>query len=83
METNRVIKVTPSARGRLFIEMADGRTGIFDTRPYLVSDYFRELEDETYFRQVRLFFRGVGWPNGQDFGPDTIATELQTHIEAA
>lgn len=80
---NKVVSVRPCAQGRLFVEMADGRSGIFDTGPYRVSEFFRELENEAYFRQVRIFFRGVGWPNGQDFGPDTIAAELQESADAA
>lgn len=74
---NKIVSVRPCSQGRLLVEMADGRSGIFDTRPYMVSDFFRELENEAHFRRVRIFFRGIGWPNGQDFGPDTIAAELQ------
>ncbi|MBS4095213.1 MAG: DUF2442 domain-containing protein [Sulfuricella sp.] len=42
----------------------------------MTSEFFRELENEAYFRQVRIFVLGIGWPNGQDLGPDTIAAEL-------
>ena len=42
------------------------------------SDFFKRLEDDTYFKQVRLFFTGIGWPEGQDLGPDTIEADLQT-----
>lgn len=80
---NKVISVRPCTGGRLFVEMADGRSGIFDTRPYMVSDFFLELENEAYFRRVRIFFSGVGWPNGQDFGPDTIDAELLESANAA
>ena len=80
---NKVVSVRPFPGGRLFVEMADGRSGTFNTRPYMVSNFFLELENEAYFRQVRIFFRGVGWPNGQDFGPDTIAAELLESANAA
>lgn len=73
---NQVISVRPESEGRVYVEMADGRRGLFDVRPYMSSEFFRELENAAYFRQVRVFFRGIGWPNGQDLGPDTIATEL-------
>ncbi len=56
---------------------SDGESGIFDVRPYIKSDFFKRLEDDAYFRQVRLFFTGIGWPEGQDLGPDTIAADLQ------
>lgn len=41
------------------------------------SDFFKRLEDDAYFRQVRVFFIGIGWPDGQDLGPDTIEADLQ------
>jgi len=73
---NKVIRVQPLPGGTLFVEMADGRRGEFDVKPYMRSVFFSALMDETYFNQVHLVFRGIGWPNGQDLGPDTIAAEL-------
>lgn len=82
---NKVTHVRPVAFGQVFVRLAGGRCGTFDVRPYLKrSDFFRELEHEGHFRQVRRFFRGIGWPNGQDIGPDTIAAELvETKAETA
>ena len=34
------------------------------------------MVDKKYFSQVQLVFKGIGWPNGQDLGPDTIVAEL-------
>lgn len=79
----RVTSVQALSKCRLMVEMEDGRRGVFDMRPYLSSAFFRELEDEAYFGRVGLFFEGIGWPNGQDIGPDTIAAELQTVADAA
>lgn len=79
---NRVTSVRALNECRLSVCMADGKSGVFDMRPYMGSAFFRELEDKAYFRQVGLFFDGVGWPNGQDIGPDTIAAELQV-VDAA
>jgi len=73
---NKVIAVHAEPEGRVFVEMADGRRGLFDVRPYMRSDFFRELENDAYFHQVRIFFQGIGWPNGQDLGPDTVAADL-------
>lgn len=73
---NKVISVCAKDRGIVIVEMADGRRGRFDVRPYMISDFFRELENDAYFRQVQIFFHGIGWPNGQDLGPDTVAAEL-------
>lgn len=73
---NQVVSVRPLSDGKVFVELADGRSGEFDVRPYMESVYFKELTDQVYFRQVRIVFKGIGWPNGQDLGPDTIAAEL-------
>ncbi len=78
----KVIDVEPRPEGRLLVTLDDGRRGLFDVRPYMQSDYFRELENEDYFRQVKIFFRGIGWPNGQDLGPDTISAEIHVIEDA-
>jgi hypothetical protein len=80
---NRVTSVQALNEFHLMVRMADGKSGVFDMRPYMGSAFFRELEDEAYFRQVGLFFDGIGWPNGQDIGPDTIAAELRTVVDTA
>lgn len=74
---NKVIDVRVKTTGVVLVEMADGRRGEFDVRPYMTSDFFRELENKAYFDQVRIFFHGIGWPNGQDLSPDTVAAELR------
>jgi hypothetical protein len=71
-----VIQVTSLGNGLLHILLSDGRSGVFDIKPYCTSDYFKEILHDDYCRQVGLFFRGIGWPHGQDIGPDTIAEEL-------
>jgi hypothetical protein len=73
----KVISVKPLEGKKVEIIFSDGVTGIFDVAPYIRSDFFKRLEDDDYFRQVRLFFSGIGWPEGQDIGPDTIEAELQ------
>ena len=73
---NKVKRVEALTAGRVFIEMNDGRHGEFDVTPYMGSEFFAALKDDDYFRQVTLFFSGIGWPGGQDIGPDTIEAEL-------
>jgi hypothetical protein len=73
----KVISVKPLEDKRLAVVFSDGVSGVFDVAPYLRSDFFKRLEDDNYFKQVRLFFSGIGWPEGQDLGPDTIKAELQ------
>jgi hypothetical protein len=49
------------------------------------SPFFLQLKDDAYFSKVSLFFGGIGWPDGQDLGPDTLTAALRpnTKIEKA
>lgn len=76
---NKIVKAVPLPGGYLQVELHDGRCGEFDVNPYMESDFFAQLKDETYFRKVGLFFAGVGWPDGQDLGPDTVAANLRVN----
>lgn len=73
---NKIIKVSALPDGFLAVSLQDGRHGEFDVKPFMQSDFFGSLKSENYFKQVGLFFAGVGWPDGQDLGPDTIAAHL-------
>lgn len=74
---NKIIKAVPLPDGFLQVEMQDGRSGKFDVKPFMNSDFFSSLKNESYFQKVCLFFSGVGWPDGQDLGPDTIVAGLK------
>ena len=73
----KVIRATPLEDKKIHIVFSDGQSGVFDMTPYIRSDFFKRLENEEYFKKVRIFFSGIGWPEGQDIGPDTIAEDLQ------
>ena len=75
---NKVINVYSLSHGYLYVEMADGQCGEFDMTPYMESAFFSALKNEDYFKLVRSFFQGIGWPDGQDIGPDTIAAGLKS-----
>ena len=75
---NKVISVSPLKNKKVAVVFADGKSGIFDVAPYIKSDFFQRLNDDDYFRQISLFFTGIGWPEGQNIGPDTIAAELHS-----
>jgi len=74
----KIISVSPLEGKKVAVVFSDGISGIFDVAPYIQSEFFKRLEDDSYFRQVHLFFSGIGWPDGQDLGPDTIEADLQT-----
>ena len=60
----------------IYVEIADGRKGIFDMKPYLDHGVFRELRNLHYFNQVGILFGAVTWPNEQDIAPETLLAEL-------
>ena len=72
-----VKSVKPLSNYRLYLEIQDGRTGIFDLRPYLNRGVFRELRNINYFNQVGILFGAVTWPHDQDIAPDTLLAEMQ------
>jgi len=69
--------VTPLDDNRILVELADGRKGIFDLKPYLDRGVLRELRDVHYFNQVGVMFGSVTWPHEQDIAPETLVAELQ------
>jgi hypothetical protein len=78
----KVNKVIANDDYTLFVELTDGRSGIFDIKPYLDKGVFTQLQDLAYFKQVKPFFCGIVWPNEQDLSADTLAHELK-QFEAA
>ena len=67
--------VQPLPEYQLYVEIQDGRSGIFDVSPYLDRGAFRELWDVHYFNQVGISMGAVTWPNEQDIAPDTLLAE--------
>ena len=64
--------VKPLSDYRLYVEIADGRKGIFDVKPYLDHGVFRELRNLDYFNQVNIVFGALTWPHQQDIAPETL-----------
>jgi hypothetical protein len=76
----RTVKPLPDYR--IYVEIADGKKGVFDLKPYLEHGVFRELQDIHYFTQVGILFGAVTWPHGQDIAPETLLAEM-TPAESA
>jgi hypothetical protein len=68
--------VKPLADYRIYVELEDGRKGVFDLKPYLDHGVFRELQNPHYFNRVGILFGAVTWPNEQDIAPETLLAEL-------
>jgi Protein of unknown function (DUF2442) len=71
-----VKSVQPLPDYRLYVEIVDGRRGIFDVKPYLDHGVFRELRNLDYFRQVGIVFGALTWPHQQDIAPETLLAEI-------
>jgi hypothetical protein len=75
--------VRPLPDYRIYVEIEDGRKGIFDLKPYLDRGVFRELKDiSNYFNMVDILFGAVTWPNEQDIAPETLLAEMVPVISA-
>jgi hypothetical protein len=72
---NRVIAVAANDNFSLDLKFNDGAVKRFDARPYLDHEFFRELKDPEYFKQVTLVFGTVQWPHEQDISPETLYLE--------
>jgi len=70
-----VTLVKPLPNYQLYVEIKDGRKGIFDVKPYLELGVFRELNNIHYFNQVEILFGAITWPNEQDIAPETLLAE--------
>ena len=62
---------------RIKVTLSNGKTGIFDVKPYLDKGIFKELKDYNYFRRARMEFGTITWPNEQDFSPETIEIKME------
>lgn len=67
---------------KLSIELADGRRGVFDLRPFLDRPGLRRLKDPAYFARVGVRFGALTWPEEEDIAPDTLVAHLQA-VEVA
>jgi hypothetical protein len=68
--------VKPKSGYKIYVEIEDGRKGIFDMSPYLERGVFQELKDVTYFNQVSVLFGAVTWPHEQDIAPETLIEDM-------
>jgi len=68
--------VKPLSDYRIYVELENGRTGIFDLKPYLNRGVLRELMDVQYFNRVNMQFGAVTWPDEQDIAPETLLAEM-------
>jgi len=80
---DKIAKAIPLDNYRIEIHTTSGIFGIFDVKPYLGGGAFKELLNESYFRQVRPLHHGIAWPHEQDFSADTIIYDIQNAQQGA
>ena len=68
--------VKPLPGHRIYVEIEDGRKGIFDLTPYLDHGLFRELRDVHYFNRAGIVLGAVTWPHKQDIAPETLVSGM-------
>ncbi len=73
--TIKAITVLPDQE--LLIESEDGRTGIFDVKPYMSLEAFAPLSDPSLFRAVKSAGYYIEWQCGADLSADTIEAHLK------
>jgi hypothetical protein len=68
----RIVQLRPQPNGELSIVADDGRTGLFDVKPYLEYEAFQPLRDRNEFLKVSNGGYFVEWDCGADLSADTI-----------
>lgn len=72
----RISQLTPHTDWKFSVVAQDGRTGLFDVRPYLQLEAFKELQDITEFMKIRNGGYFVEWDCGADLSVDTIEAKM-------
>ena len=57
---------------KLLVTFKDGKTKIFDMKPWLKIPYFEKLKNPGFFKQARVENFTVAWPDEIDIDPETL-----------
>ena len=68
----RVREVLPMNGYQLKLLFTNGERRIYDCSAILNFGVFKELQNESYFKQVKVVHGTVVWPHEQDICPDTL-----------
>lgn len=71
----RVKNVIPNSDFTLKIEFTNGEIKVFDVKPFLNIEIFKELSDYNKFQNVKPVLDSIQWSGGQDLCPDTLYLE--------
>ncbi len=84
-ETNKVsmekiVKAIPLSDFKIEVLTSSGLAGIFDMKPYLKGSAFKQLLNESYFKQVKPLHLGIAWPDEQDISSDTVIADIKSNF---
>ncbi len=70
----KLTKVEPVEPRKLRLFYETGEVKLFDVAPYISGPWYGELNEQSYFRTVRVLSGGAGieWVNGQDIAPHEL-----------
>ncbi|OGT33763.1 MAG: hypothetical protein A2W28_05790 [Gammaproteobacteria bacterium RBG_16_51_14] len=67
-----IAEIVPRDNYTLYIKAEDGKTGLFDVKPYLESEAFAPPKDRSEFERIHNGRYFVEWDCGADLSVDTI-----------
>lgn len=67
-----VIAVIPKENYQLELKFSTGETKVFDASAYLEKGVFKQLKNESLFKQAYIAFDTVCWPGNLDISPVTL-----------
>ena len=83
MELIRIVSAKPGKDYTLALTFSDGKKGIYDVKKHLNKGIFKELQNLSLFKSVRVNFGTVEWANGADLCPDCVYAETKITNSAA
>jgi hypothetical protein len=73
----RIEKIEPRSDYTIQIKLNNGKSGLFNVKPYLQYEAFNELKKIAAFKQVVNGGYFIEWSCGADLSIDTIIAHLQ------
>lgn len=67
-----IAEIIPRDNYVLYIKTEDGKSGLFDVKPYLDSEVFAPLRDYAEFKRIHNGRYFIEWDCGADLSADTI-----------
>ena len=73
-----IAEVIPQENLILYIRFEDGKSGLFDVKPYLGSEVFSPLSNKTEFERLYNGKYFIEWDCGADLSADTIQARCES-----